>query len=177
VERAASQQTDSLVEVGRIVNRHGIRGELRIRLHNSESNLLAAIERLALVSPDGAVEWRRIIGTRRHKHFILTRFDGVDDANSAELLIGRSVAVRRDQLPEAEEGEVYHLDLLDCSVSTDAGEPLGRVVDVIVTGSNDVCVVRDGEREYLIPLIDDVIVELSPGEKIVVRPIPGLLDP
>jgi 16S rRNA processing protein RimM len=51
------------------------------------------------------------------------------------------------------------------------------VVDVIVTGSNDVCVVRDGEREYLIPLIDDVIVELSPGEKIVVRPIPGLLDP
>ena len=73
---------------------------MRVRLHNPESDILGAVGRLALLSPDGSVEWREIAGTRPHKSFMLTRFAGIDDANRAEELIGRAVAVQRDELPE-----------------------------------------------------------------------------
>jgi 16S rRNA processing protein RimM len=108
---------------------------------------------------------------------VLLRFEGVDDADSAASLVGSDVLVRPEQLPALGPDEAYHFDLVGCSVETETGEALGDVVDILVTGSNDVCVVRDAEREVLIPLIDDVIVRLdTEAGTIVVRPIPGLLD-
>lgn len=165
------------MEVGRIVKRHGVRGELRVRLHNPDSDAFDALDRLAVIGPDGVPEWRGVDGARPHKGLILVRLAGVSTADAAEALIGRVVAVSREQLPAPRAGAVYQHDLLGCPVRTESGEDLGCVAEFIVTGSNDVCVVRGRGREYLIPLIDDVIVEMRPGDAIVVRPLPGLLDP
>jgi 16S rRNA processing protein RimM len=167
----------ALLEVGRIVNRHGVRGELRVRLHNPDSDLFSSIERVALVDADGGVDWRDVDTARPHKGCMLVRLTAVESANDAEALIGRAIAVERAQLPAPGDGEVYQQDLLGCPVRTDGGEELGVVAGFIATGSNDVCIVRGRGREYLIPLIDDVIVDFRPGEPIVVRPLPGLLDP
>jgi len=167
----------TLLEVGRVVGRHGVRGELRVRLHNPDSDVFSRIERAALIAPDGAVEWCAIRGARPHKGVVLVRFAAVATANEAEALIGRAVAVERDQLPAPSDGEVFQQDLIGCPVRTESGEELGVVEEFIATGSNDVCVVRGRGREYLIPLIDDVIVELRAGDPIVVRVLPGLLDP
>jgi len=167
----------ALLEVGRIVNRHGVRGELRVRLHNPDSDVFSSVERIALIDNEGGIDWRDVDTARPHKGLMLVRLDAVATANDAEALIGRVVAVERDQLPPPGDGEVYQQDLLGCAVRTDSGEDLGVVTGFIATGSNDVCVVSGNGREYLIPLIDDVIVALRPGEPIVVRPLPGLLDP
>jgi len=101
----------------------------------------------------------------------------VTTANDAEALIGSTVAVPRAQLPPMAPEAVYHIDLIGCAVRTTTGEELGTVAEMIVTGSNDVCVVRSATRECLIPLIADVIDRLDvPARMIVVRPVPGLLD-
>jgi 16S rRNA processing protein RimM len=144
--------------------------------YNPGSTLAADLPVLHVRTPQG-VRALTVSAARPHKRFMLLRFEGVDDADQALPLVGSEVCVRPDQLPPLGPGEAYHVDLIGCSVETEEGTPLGEVVDVLVTGSNDVCVVHDGKREVLIPIIDDVIVRLEiDAGKIVVRPLPGLLD-
>jgi 16S rRNA processing protein RimM len=167
----------ALVELGRIVNRHGIRGELRILPHNPQSTAVLALPSLLVVRDDGTTERRRVLASRPHKRFVLVSLEGVDSADDAEALIGCSVAVARADLPPLDPASVYHVDLIGCAVRTTSGEALGTVQELIVTGSNDVCVVRGGGREVLIPLVADVIASLDTSARtIVVHPLPGLLD-
>jgi len=175
---ARSISPGELVELGRIVNRHGIRGEVRVLSHNPESNAVVEMSTVLLTRADGSHTQHRVLAARRHKQFTLLHLEGVATANDAEGLIGCGVAVPRAQLPPAGPAAVYHLDLIGCAVRSTTGELLGTVDELIVTGSNDVCVVRGAGREYLIPLVADVIAELDTAARtIVVRPLPGLLDP
>jgi 16S rRNA processing protein RimM len=174
---APADVVSQLVELGRIVNRHGIRGEVRVLLHNADSSSLFDLPDVVLTRPDGTREARRVLSARPHKQFALLAVQGAADANAAEALIGCTVSVPRDRLPPLEAAAVYHVDLIGCAVRTTGGELLGTVREMLVTGSNDVCVVDGAGREYLIPLVADVIAELDPGaRRIVVRPLPGLLD-
>lgn len=167
----------SLLQIGRIVNRHGVRGELRVLLHNPASAVLEQRPSVVLRGVDGD-QHREITAVRPHKHFVLVRFAGVQTANEAETLIGREVWVSRDLLPPAGPNEAYYVELVGCRVRTEDGRDLGEVREVFATGSNDVCAVECEGRELLIPLITDVIVRLDVREReIVVRPIAGLLDP
>jgi 16S rRNA processing protein RimM len=166
-----------LVELGRIVNRHGIRGELRMLPYNPESPAVRVSSPVVLTRPDGSSESRRVVSRRRHKQFLLLGLEGVATANDAEALVGCRVSVARADLPASGPAAIYHVDLVGCAVRTTAGEALGVVDEIIVTGSNDVCVVRGARGEVLIPLIADVIAELDTAARtVVVHPVPGLLD-
>ena len=167
----------ALIELGGIVNRHGIRGELRLRPHNPDSTIAGEARELVLVHRDGRRETRRVRAARPHKQFILLTLDGVDSADAAEALIGCTVAVPRTALPPAGPDAVYHADLLGCAVVTTAGVALGTVREVMTMPSNDVLVVRGAGREHLIPMIADVIASLDvAGRRVVVTPLPGLLE-
>lgn len=168
-----------LVEIGRLVRRHGVRGEIRLLPYNPASSTLRPQQRVALTSSDGSgVEWARITALRRHQKFLLLRFADVESADDADRLVGRALAVPRDQLPALEEDEIYHCDLIGCRVVTEEQAELGTVDEILSTGSNDVLVVRGGGREYLIPWIDDVVADVDTAvARIVIRPLPGLLDP
>jgi len=144
--------------------------------YNPDSTLAADLPALLVRTPQGLRELT-VSGARPHKRFLLIRFEGVGNVEQATPLVGSEVCVRPDQLPPLGPDEAYHVDIIGCAVETEGGAPLGEVVDMLITGSNDVCVVRQGERELLIPLIDDVIVRMDTGAgKIVIRPLPGLLD-
>lgn len=165
-----------LVELGPIVNRHGIRGEVRLLLHNPDSDAALVAATLVLIWPDGRHEHRRVRGARRHKRFVLLLMEDVAGADAAEALIGCTVAVPRAALPPPDGDAVYHADLIGCAVVTTAGEALGTVREMLVTGSNDVCVVRDEAREVLVPMVADVIAQIDvAGRRLVVHPLPGLL--
>ena len=170
------QAGDHGVEIGAIVRRHGVRGEVRVLPHNPLSEALEVGQRVELVGADGATQWRKIESLRPHKRFYLVFFDGVTSADQADLLVGARVVVPRDALPELDDDEVYWFDLIGCDVQGESGEEFGRVVEMMATGSNDVLVVREGDAEHLIPWIDDVIVSWDHEQsKIVIRVLPGLL--
>lgn len=168
-----------LVEIGRLGRRHGVRGEIRLLPHNPDSATLRTGQAVAVApSGGGTAEWMRITALRRHQKFILLRFEGVDTANDADRLVGRVLSVPRAQLPELDDGAIYHCDLIGCRVVGEGEEELGVVAEVLSTGSNDVLVVRGGEREYLIPWTDDVVAEVDTvAARIRIVPLPGLLDP
>lgn len=166
-----------LVEIGRIVSCHGVRGEVRVLPYNPDSTLLHSLKVLHLRAPDHTRADYGVVGSRPHKRFVLIRLDGVHTKEDAEALVGRTVHIARELLPQVGPDQVYHTDLVGCVVSTESGEGLGQVSEIITTGSNDVCVVVGNGREYLIPLIQDVVLSLDvETREMVIRPLPGLLD-
>ncbi|MDX2165469.1 MAG: ribosome maturation factor RimM [Deltaproteobacteria bacterium] len=167
----------ALVELGPIVNLHGIRGELRLLPHNPESDLATAAREIVLIGRDGQRQTRRVRGARRHKRFVLLTLEAVEDADAAEALIGCTVAVPRTMLPPAGPDAAYHADLLGCAVETTSGVAVGTVHEVMPAPSTDVLVVRGAGREHLIPMIADVIASLDvAARRVVIHPLPGLLE-
>ncbi len=169
--------TASLIVLGQLINTHAIHGELRLRLFNPSSTTLAAGSRVLLRRGDQLLE-RTVRAVRPHGHWQLLTLEGCDSMTAAEALIGYEVCVRPQDLPPAGAGEIYHYELIGMAVMTTGGTEIGTVTEVMAVSSNDICVVRSGTREYLVPLIADVVRQLDrDGRRIVIEPLPGLLEP
>jgi 16S rRNA processing protein RimM len=113
-----------------------------------------------------------------HSGKMLITFEAIRDREQAGMLRSQVVYVHRDSIPPLPEGEYYHHELLGLQVVTDTGRQLGKLVEIIETGANDVYLVRaDSGEESLVPAIDEVIlkVDLDAGE-IQIHPLPGLLS-
>lgn len=102
------------------------------------------------------------------KTFILT-VEGIEDAEAAGRWFGADVFASSSILEELPPGEYYWKDLIGLRVVTEEGRYLGRVEDIMPTGSNDVYVCRGGEREILLPAVEDVVrkVDIDEGTMVV----------
>ncbi len=161
-----------MLQCGKIVNTHGLRGEVKALYYTDGPDFFDAVKKIHLA--DGRV--LTLSGWRTTRGAILLRFREIGTVEEAEKLVGQELRVSRDDLPPLPEGRFYIADILGMEVVTDAGQNLGRVVDVFKTGSNDVYTVK-GEREHLIPVIDEVILSTDLTEKrITIKPLKGLLD-
>jgi 16S rRNA processing protein RimM len=101
---------------------------------------------------------------------MVAQLPGVDDREQAAALIGNDIYLSREQLPAPAKDEYYWVDLEGMEVVTTEDVKLGRVSHLFATGANDVVVVRDGERERLIPFVQGSYVrsvDLSAGRMVV----------
>ncbi len=163
--------------MGKVVATHGIRGQLRIAVYSGIFDTILSLDSLTLKGPDGKMESFAVAGSVIHGRKLLIALREYDTINQVQHLVGREVYAGRDQLPELDEGEYYWCDLLGLKVVTEQGELLGTITDIIATGSNDVYVVKNDAREYLIPALEEVVLDVDLGEeKMVIRPPDGLLD-
>jgi 16S rRNA processing protein RimM len=98
---------------------------------------------------------------RPHGRFVLIKLAGIDSPEAASLL-GRSVLyVERREMPPLGPGEYYYADLLGCQVCDESGQEMGRVADVFATAAHDVIVVRTGERDWMLPVVDPYVVSMD----------------
>jgi 16S rRNA processing protein RimM len=169
---------DKMFDVGKIVNTHGVRGEVRvIRITDFEERFRIG-ERLYLVSDREPVRELIIDGHRKHKQFDLLHFEGLDNINDVEHFKGAHLKINEDQLTELNEGEYYHYEIIDCEMFTTNGDKIGTVIDILSPGANDVWVVkRTKGKDVLIPFIKDVVKKIDVSEKkIIIELMEGLLD-
>lgn len=164
-----------LIETGKIVNTHGIRGEVKIQPWTDVPEDLADFESFYI---DG-VEYQVSV-SRLHKGMLLVKFSGVDTIEAAEKLRNKTVFAD-SSLFELEEGVYFQRDLLGLLVyDAVTGEKYGEITDIFSTGANDVYeLTSDGEDpvKRLIPAIKDCIqsVDIDAGE-MKITPMPGLFD-
>jgi len=158
--------------VGRVLRPHGIRGEVRVALDTDQPERLASPLTVYL-GPDSlpyAIERARLAGGD-----VLLKLAGCDTRAAAEALRGLDVSIRADEATPLGPGEFYVHQVVGLSVWTAEGERLGRVVEVLETGANDVYVVHGPSGEILIPAIRDVVLEINPAAgRMVVRLLEGL---
>lgn len=174
---AGSPQGEPLyLAVGKLRRPHGIRGEIVMEMLTDFPERFRA----------GAVVYvgpRRVPLTLRsvrpHRDRLLVAFEGYENRSQVEALRNLLVAVPSDEVPPPEEGEIYLHQLLGLRVVTDEGMPLGRLVEILETGANDVYIVEPegGGAEILLPAIDEVVlhIDLERGE-MTVHLLEGLLE-
>jgi 16S rRNA processing protein RimM len=152
------------LELGVVVKAHGLRGAVRVQLHNPDSTTLEGVKQLLMVQGSEQRQVQsRFLGASSGA--VILELDGVTDRDAAEALRGARLLIDRDSLPVLEEDQVYCQDLLGCRVEDEQGQPLGVVAEVFNAGASDVLVVRDGEMERLIPLVDDWVAEVDVGRR------------
>lgn len=169
-------EKSSLVPIGRVARTHGVRGAVQIYPYGETLGVLKAGEKLFVLSSENAVERElTLVGLNAHKRGWIGQFEEVGDMDSALGLAGKELSVTRDRLPSLPEGEYYHFELLGLSVETRDGRYLGVLQSILETTSNDVYVVSDGEKELLLPAIEDVVCEVDlENRKLIVDPPEGL---
>jgi len=163
------------VAVGRITRAHGLNGDVAVFVISEVEDRFA----------DGATVWLEdgraltIASSRRHGDRLIVRFREVRDRTQAEA-IGKALLVVPESIsPDLPEGSWWDHQVVGCVVSTDGGRALGEVRDVIHTSANDVwTVVDEGGTETLIPVLNEVLVEVEvDAKRIVVKELPGLTVP
>lgn len=156
------------IEAGRIVNTHGVNGELKLQVWLDSPAFLASFPALIL---DG--QRRALLAAREHKGFLLVRLEGVEDLNAAMAVKGKTVAIdRRDAaLPE---GRFFLQDILGAQVLDEEGRTLGVLTEILERPAANVYVIR-GEREHLVPAVPEFILSTDPEAGVlVVRLIEGM---
>ena len=143
-------EKSTFIEAGRIVNTHGIAGEVKIEVWLDSPRFMKKCKRLYL---DGQAA--EILSAREHKGFLLAKLEGIDDVNAAMRCKGKTVYIHRDdaRLPR---GHYFLQDILGAQVLDEAGHELGKLVDIMETPASRIYVVK-GEQEHLIPAVPEFI--------------------
>ncbi len=149
---------------------HGIHGEILMDVLTDFPERLLPGKKVLVGEAHQSIE---IVHLRRHDPELLISFEGIETREEAGEFRNQMVYVEADALPELPEGEFYHHELIGLRVEDEAGKKLGVLEQVLVTGANDVYVVRtEDEQELLLPAIHDVVLEIDPENgKMVVRPM------
>lgn len=164
-------------QVGVITSTHGLRGEVKVFPTTQTPSRFLDLKEVILDLPN---EERivRIRSVKFFKKFVILGFEGMDRIEDVEKLRGCPLVIsRRDALP-LEEGEYYVSDLIGIRVQKEDGTQIGTLREVIETGANDVyAVAREGQKDLLLPAIDDCILDIQPEEGVMtVYLMPGLED-
>ena len=160
---------DAWVALADVARPHGVRGEVRLRLYNRDSDLLLEQDEVLLRFPDGEEQEVSVDGARRADEAILMKLFSVDDRDRAEDLRGAVVCVRRGSFPAPLPGEFYACDVEGARVVVEAegAEPLelGRVIAMRTYPANDTLEVApaDGGRPWEVPLVDAVVRSVDVG--------------
>jgi 16S rRNA processing protein RimM len=162
--------------IGKVVAPLGIRGELKVLSLTDIPNRFSELEAVYL----GPRHTRHLIkGFRPYKgEMVVLKLAGIEDANTAETLRNFDLTIPLDQLAKLPPDSYYQHDILGLHVRTIGGRELGTIVEIMVTGSNDVYIIQapDG-KQMLVPAIKDVIQQVDLIRQIMyIDPIAGLLD-
>jgi 16S rRNA processing protein RimM len=163
------------VLIARIVKARGIRGEVACDL---ETDFLDRFERdrLTVRMPDGARLDLKIENHWFHKGRVILKFEGYDTMNAALALVGGRLVIPETEGRHLEEGEFYEYQLTGSEVVTREGISVGRVTRIMRAGPSSLLVV-EGDRERLIPFVDEICAEVDTKERRIMIDAPeGLLD-
>ena len=124
-----------------------------------------------------AFRWKTTYFFRYKGNMVIMKIKGIDSIELAQKLKTKNMYIGRDQGKELEEDEFFVADLIGLDVFTVDGEKVGVVKDVLQHAINDVYVVNNGEKEYLIPSIEKFVPTIDLEEnKMIINPIKGMLD-
>ena len=160
------------LECGQVVNTHGVRGEIKMQHWCDTPEFLYAFDTLYFEEKS-----YKVTGMRAHKDCLLVKLDGVDTIEDALAFKGRVVCIRRGDM-QLEDGAVFVQDIIGFDVfDRRTRRVIGKLKDVWQRPANDVYVVGNGEKEYLIPAVPQFINAVDENNHTIdITTIEGMLD-
>lgn len=147
------------METGKVVNTHGVKGELKIEPWCDSPEFLLQFKQLLI---GGTVY--RVLASRVHGSMVLAKLEGIDSVQQAQRLKEKPVSIDRTDvaLPE---GRYFVQDLIGLTVVDQDGARVGTLYDVLSLPAQDVYVVRDEDGEHYIPAVPEFVqsIDLQAG--------------
>ncbi|HIT85670.1 MAG TPA: 16S rRNA processing protein RimM [Candidatus Ornithomonoglobus intestinigallinarum] len=148
------------LEVGKIINTHGLRGDVKVMPWTDTPEDFEDIPVVYIKRKD-ETEKLTVSKIKYQKNNLIVKFKEINDINEAEKYKGITLLADRDDLWELEEGVYYIADLIGLDVYDENGR-IGVIADVLNTGANDIYdVKREGKKNLLLPVIDEVVKEVD----------------
>ncbi|SQH75615.1 16S rRNA processing protein [Shewanella benthica] len=159
------------VVLGKLGSSHGIKGWLKITTYTD------SVEGIFDYSPwliKEQGEWRevKVLQWRFQGKAVVASLEGVETRDQAQMLTNCEIAVTPQQIETLPEDEFYWRDLIGCEVVNTKGYNMGKVQEIVETGSNDVLLVKAnakdgfGKAERMIPFVtEQFIIEVNLAEK------------
>ncbi|MGE6631379.1 ribosome maturation factor RimM [Bacillus sp. NPDC077027] len=168
------------LNVGKIVNTHGVRGEVRIISKTDFPEERYKIGNTLYLFKKGQDMPTKVTVSshRQHKQFDLLTFEEIESLNEAEQLKEAILKVEKENLGSLDEGEFYFHEIIGCDVYDENETLIGRIKEILTPGANDVWVVaRKGKKDVLIPYIPSVVKTIDIENKAIhVEVMEGLID-
>lgn len=163
------------LEVGKINNTHGIKGELKLTLWCDGIDYLKQFDVLYL--DDKGEKPIKVLSVRPQKNTAIIKLESIDTIEKAEQLKGRILYCNRDDA-EIDENANYIADLIGCYVvDIDTEEEYGRLDDVLNYGSCDIYDIESWGKHTLIPAIPDIVKEINTEYQVIrIKKMKGLFD-
>ena len=163
----------NFLEVGKIVGTHGVRGMVRIQPWCDSAEFFCTLKKVFL--DQNGKDKLSITKSSPHGNVVIAAIKGIDSIETAEKYRNKVIFMDRKDA-KLDKGQYFITDLIGCSVfHADNGNLLGVISDVSETGANDVWHIKQGENEYLIPAINEVVISVNiEEEKVVIRPLKGI---
>ena len=156
------------IEAGRIVNTHGVRGEVKIQVWLDSPEFMRRFKTLYIDSKPV-----KLISSRAHKGFLIAQLEGAEDINAAMSLKNKTVYIDRADAP-LRKGEYFLCDIIGARVEAEDGTFVGTLEDILETPASSVYIVR-GETEHMIPAVPEFILKTDAENAVVtVRLIEGM---
>lgn len=168
---------EDLFRVGVISNTHGIKGEVKVYPTTDDIRRFDNLKEVILDTGSEQIKLN-VAGVKYFKNMVILKFKEFDNINDIIKYKGMDLLVTRENAIPLEEGEYYIADIIGSDVITDEDKHLGKLVDVMQTGANDVYVVKmENGKEVLLPSIKQCILDRNIENKVVrVHIMKGLLD-
>jgi 16S rRNA processing protein RimM len=163
------------LSIGQIVNTHGIRGEVKVYPLTDDASRFDKLKEVYIEAKNEMTKYQ-VESAKHLKNTVILKLKGVDTMNDAEKLRQLYIKVGRWDAVRLPKDTFFICDIVDSEVFDIHGELLGKLHDVLQTGSNDVYVVKNDTREILIPALKTVVKEINLQNKKIIVDLPeGLI--
>jgi 16S rRNA processing protein RimM len=168
---------DDLVAIARVAKPRGIRGEVIADLLTDFPERFDGLESVSAVFQSGERHELTIEGYWIQADRIVLKFLGIDSMNDAEKLRNSDICVNESEVVELERDEYFDWELEGCLIEDAKGEPIGTVTALLRTGGPELLVVRNEEKEHLIPFVAAICISVDiDNKRIIIDPPEGLLE-
>jgi 16S rRNA processing protein RimM len=166
-----------LITIGKVVKPWGVKGELKVEPLTDFLDRFKDLSRVFLVSPAGREIAYDVISVRYANNVPFLLLAGYNTPEKARILNGWFIKIPREEAVPLSEGSYYWFDIYGMEVFSEQGKKLGKITDIFKTGSNDVYVMTNGNKEIYIPATREVIKQVDKvAKKMVIHLMDGLME-
>jgi len=143
----------NLLEVGKILRPHGIKGSVKVECYVDES--FSMFKEVFVTKKRAKANVKNV--QNLNKDFYIINLDIIPDVETAEKFRNQSIYIDREQYAEFKD-QVYLSDLINKPVLNEKGEQIGFMVDYEDYGATVILTIKAGVATYQIPYVKDIII-------------------
>lgn len=169
---------DTLISIGKILNFHGIKGEVKVGYTKGKEQQIQMLKKVFVVKNDVTVPLT-VEAVRFHKQFALIKFKEINSINQVEEVKGLEIKITKDEAEKSlVEDEFFVSDLIGLDVVNPDNEKIGQIIDIGTNGLSQILEIKDANgKSHLIPFVKDLVPVIDLNKNLaVINDIEGLIE-